>query len=763
MAGPLADSIAPLRRQMARYYEALRAGRFEQYEPAARVRGVVWEAMDRFHDAHPDSSSWALKARLHELIAEHFEPVIFPDSPFYYEMGLRAAENWGTPHSGHVSAWLCRKRLGLVYAHPAWANIRHFGFADGPLGIAREYVFDADHHCPGYTRLLDTGVSGLLAEVDRRLAVCRDDGQADFLRAVRRSCRAVLRVAERFAERAEQMLGPRAGQSARFLAMIAQTARRVPAEPPRTFYEGLAALWFCREVTATLEGIGISVVGHLDRQLIGLYRADRAAGRLTERDARDLLARWMLPTDVKFHVDDSAWPETSTCMNLGGCDADGRCVYNELTRLILEVHDELGLLNPKPNCRFSAEAPREYLDLLGRYVLKGRNVFALLNDDVLIPACVRSGKSLREARLYVNGGCQETIVEGVEHSAGAYYYFNMPRVLDLCLLAAPAVPQDVHSPEAHALVPRPIEAAGDFEDFYRQFMAALLRTIEAGAAWRRAAAAAWPEIHPCPFFSASLDGCIESGRDYTAGGARHNASGVALVGLATLVDSLHAIRKGVFGERWLSLADLRAVRHRNWEGEEALRARFVGLGKFGHGDEEVDGLAGRLADELAAFIFALPNERGGHFQGSFFVYYQFAHMAPCVRATPDGRRAGELLSQGAAPGRLRAPKSLTDTFASLSRLDLRNFPANAVLDVQLPLGGATTPATLSAVLRTFAQMGGATLQPNVVSVEQLRDARVHPERHRDLIVRISGLSAHFVSLRPAVQAEIIDRHCVAAG
>jgi trans-4-hydroxy-L-proline dehydratase len=755
----LHEFVKPLREELRACYRPLRQAVFGAHAPMLRVRDAVWAEMDAFAAEHPRAAPWTLKARLHTLIAEHFEPVLFANSPFYYEMGLRPAENWGNP-TGTMGGtaplpaeWLMRREIDRARTHPAYAHIRRFGPGEGGLAVAHESIFDFDHHALGSTHLLEVGVNGLLDEIDERRSRPLTVEQASWLDAAAESCRAVVRIAARFAEAAESALAGKSDAPDATVAhftMIAETARRVPAEPPRTFYEGLAALWFLREVAATLEGIGISVIGHLDRQLGKLYEADLAAGRLTEAGARDLLARWLLPTDVKFFVDESSWPETSTCIELGGCDDEGVPLFNALTRLILDVHAELDLLNPKLQCRYSARSPQAYLNLLSEHVLRGRNVFSLLNDDVLIPACVWAGKSEAEARRYVNGGCQETIVEGVEHSAGAYYYFNMPRVLDLCLQPVPRWDAGLGADG--------IGAARDFDEFYMQFMATLGHTIAAGAAWRREVGAQWMHIHPCPFFSATLADSLENARDYTAGGARHNPSGVALVGLATLVDSLHAIRVAVFEEGLLSLKRLQEMLARNWEGEERLRARLVALPKFGHGNHEVDALAGRVADDLVALIEGLPNERGGHFQPSFFVYYTFVAMGKRVGATPDGRRAGDLLSQGVSPAQLRAPVSLTDTFRSLSALDLTRYPANAVLDVQLPLGAGLPRDAVTGLVRTFAGLGGATIQPNVVSVEALRDAQEHPERHQALTVRICGLSARFVALTREVQDELIARH-----
>jgi len=721
---------------------------------------AIRASMDRFAQDNPNCPAVLLKARLHEEIAAQCEPVIFPHSPFYYEIGLKAAENWGIPGRGPiVGSWLLDARQDAL-REPTRAKRRLQGLSQ--FGLWSSYAaFDADHHSLGTTRLLRVGINGILAHINERLAGEPAADQRDFLTAARRSCRALLRIADKFGEKAREMLSAAPDpQAAAFLMMIAETAPRVPAEPPATFYEGLAALWFLREVAATMEAVGISIVGHPDRQLIGLYREDLAAGRITEDETRDLLARWMLPNDIKFHIEDNSWPETSTCIMLGGCDEDGKGVFNDLTRMIIDVHGELALTNPKLNCRYTADAPEEYLAQIAEQTLSGHNVFALLNDNVLIPACVRMGKAEREARLYANGGCQETVVEGVEHSAGAYYYFNLARVLDLCLQPVPPLPAGDTSEEVAGHVPRVIADAENFQEFYDRFRRTLIDAIAIGAACRAELGKTWWQIHPCPLLSATLDGCIEKGVDYTAGGAKYNPSGVALVGLGTVVDSLQAIRRAVFEDKWLTLDELREALAANWVGHEPLRARLIGLPKYGHDESEPDALAADLARSVGVAVREMPNERGERFQASMFVYYAFTSMGQVCRATPDGRCNGDFLTQGVSPGRLQPARSLTDTIRSLGRIDFTDFPGNAVLDVQIPTGGAIPPEALVAAMRTFAGLGGPTLQFNCVSVEDMKDAQLHPDDHRDLMVRISGLSAIFVALDKGLQDEIISRTLV---
>ncbi len=747
-----------LREQMRKYYGSVRYGRLETNQDYLDRKKSIWDEMDHYLHRYPDCDPCLLKARFHEVVAEQFEPVIFPASPFYFEMGLRPAENWGVLW-GCVAEWMCNRRIHRCHDTPAFKNLQELNRSGPQVRLwTINDVFDYDHHCLNYTKLLKIGVRGIIQEIEDRRRDA-DSEELKFLDAARRSSLALLRVAERFSERAEQLLRTESEPRSReFLALIVQTARRVPAEPPKTFYEGLAMLLFLREAVASMEGIGISILGHLDRLLIDLYRRDLAEGRITEDIAADLLARWMVHTDIRFHIEDNSWPETSTCIELGGCDETGQTVFNDLTRLVIEIHRAHKFINPKLNCRYHAKSPTKYLDLMSSAVLAGHNNFAFLNDDVLIPACVQAGKTLPEARLYVNGGCQETVVEGVEHSAGAYYYFNLIRVLDLCL-------QPLDSPVSEAIepaIPPVIEptAVKDFETWYRRFMRIMEQTIHQGAAWLREGARDWSDVLPCPLFSSFLTGCIEKAKDYTQGGGKYNPAGIALVGFGTLVDSLAAIRRAVFEGKWVTLPQLQAALQNNWAGAEELRKRIVELPRYGQSDPLVENLAVRIAHDLAEISRSMTNERGGNFQASMFVYYAFMWMGADCRATPDGRKNGDMLSQGCAPGRIRPVDNIPDIFHTLNKIDFTDYPGNAVLDVQLPVGGKLRPEILSALLRTFAQMGGMTLQVNCVSVKELQDAKLHPQLHQDLTVRISGLSARFVALDPSVQDEIIARTLV---
>lgn len=725
-----------------------------------------WQACDAALDAlaarTPRPDALELRTELYRKIVEFGQPKIFRGSPFFFELGMRRSWNWGTPDSEQPASWpLRRARMSGDYEERGRKLFRYHLNAHDPgepvlWNIYNRDGFDVDHYCFGYRRIVPLGTEAWKRRISERRAdpELSDAGRAE-LDAMLAGVTALEAVAERFRETALILLDSEKDPAEREnLARIAATAERIPKLPPENFYEGLQTMIFYREVTATLEGVGMSLLGRPDCLLIDLYRRDLAAGTLSEAEARDLIDRWLMVHDIKTFARERDWPETSTCLELGGCDDDGNEVFNELTTLFIEEHFKLKLLNPKLNCRFSSRSDDAYLELMARCVLAGHNQFAWLNDDVLIPAQMRYGKTLRDARAYVNGGCQETMCEGVEHTAGGFFYINMPGVLSVWFAGREEGSWREVIPEVLAE-----QDVDDFDRFYARWLATLVGTIRCVTNWARENGRLFSTLKPGPLFSASLDGCIENATDYTAGGARYNPTGVTLAGFANVVNSLYAIKKAVFEEKFVDLETLIAAVRADWSTPEyaVLRERILGLPRFGRDNREVDELAARFSADVTAAVRSMPNERGAHYQPSYFVYFFFEWLGQQTGATPDGRRAGTGLTQGVSPSRERAPESITEVIASLSRIDFRDAPGNAVWDWQLPLGGPIDAATVREVIRVAGQAGIPTIQPNCVDPAALRDAQLHPERHGDLVVRISGLSAVFVRLDKYVQDEIISR------
>lgn len=716
---------------------------------AHAVRDRIYREMDKYHkeEKHPA----LLKSRIHTLMAEYFEPKIFSLSPFFFEMSLRDRFSWGlfelTP-----ARWL-RERLyqEVNNEHPLarfLENETAIYFQSGVGPCACHDTLDTDHHTLGYTMLFEEGIDGLLLRIRNTAEKETDKDKLAFLKAMEESCKALCRIAERFSDKAAEMLREeRTPEEKKYLTMIRDTAGRIPKSPPSTFYEGLAMILFTREVIATLENIGISQLGHVDRLLKKLYLDDIASGRLTETEARDLIARWMLYTDVKFDVEHSDWPEASTCIQLGGCDENGNVVYNELTRLFIEEHKKAGLINPKLNCRYSDSSPDEYLKLIGKALIEGHNNFVLINDNIIVPGLVRNGVDIKDARKFVSGGCQETMIEGGGHTEGAGVYVSVPGLLDIFM----------RPDERFPLIPG-IKESKTFEEFYSEFFASVKSYLTFVFEQRNVRQSFHKVWHYCPMFSATQYGCIERGTDYSFGGAKYNFSTVALVGLGTTVDSLIAVKKLVYEKKAVSLSKLKEILAANWQGYEELRREALSLPKYCNGSDEADALAGRLLDAIADMIASNKNERGGNYIPSLFVYYYFEYFAERLRATPDGRRSGDLISMGCGPSRTFTDPDITKPLVTMSKVDFTACRGgSAVLDIQLPLSNELTPEIFLSLVRACGELRCPTLQPNAVSPEELIDAKKNPERHKNLIVRISGLSAYFTALTPKVQDEIIER------
>lgn len=714
-------------------------------------------ALERRCEAHPEWLPWQRKAALYEVAANLAEPVVFAHCPFFFELALgRHRREWGF---GGLGSWLRRSPEGQAFEQrcAAWKGpyqglVLFNGMAD----------VDLDHHTIGYDNLFREGLNGIAARAEARLQSAADDAQRAFLEAAIAGCRALVTLARRFAQRARTMAASaREAEVRDNLLRLADSAEAVPGEAPRTYHEGLCAILFVREAVGSLEGMAVSTLGMVDRLCGPLLAADLATGRLTLDQAYELTSAWLAICDAKFGseaFDAATEPgdhvETSTTVFIGGCDAEGVPVYNEVTQLILRAYGELRLLNPKLQARFSPGAPKAYRRAVADFVALGTNALCVYNDEVVIAANVAAGKALKDCRLYVGGGCQENILQNCEiHNRGAMF-FSLPRVLEATLY--PERWTEFCRSEAVSLVNG--AAATSFDGLYQAFLTNLRTIVGQLVARRNVNEADGWQYNPCPLHSATLDDCIANARDVVAGGARYSSGAVDLCGIGTVIDSLFALRRVVFEEARVPLERMLRILADNWADEEPLRQYVLHrVGKYGSGDDDAAAFARQAFADVAAASSGFPNSRGGRYQASLFAHRQFMALAPWVTATPDGRRSGEPMSPGMGPSLLALSDrcDLGQVLAAIEPLELEGYPVVAVLDLKLPAD--SRGEHIEAVIERFLAVGGSVLQLNVVDQRVMAEAVEHPELHPDLIVRISGYSAYFTKLPPSVQAEVMAR------
>ena len=510
-----------------------------------------------------------------------------------------------------------------------------------------------------------------------------------------------------------------------------------------------------REIPSYVDGLASFSLGRPDAWLIDLYRKDIASGALTEEEAHDLVARWLIVSDEHMDsrrtINGYSDQEAEMPVTLGGCDAAGRPVWNELTEMFLDAHIGCDCVFPKLHVRFGAKSPEAYLAKIGDMVIKGHCVFAMFNDDIAIGNFAGHGIPVERARDYVGCGCWDGNVDSVTDVSAANYTSPL-RVLEAMIH---------RDPEAERMAEvriDPIDNAQSFEEVKSVFMANFMRFFRSAISdytrYGRSAA----HVFPHPAYSACLEGCLERRRDTTDGGARFQPRVMTLAFTANVVDSLLAIDKVCFRDKMCSVREFLDAVRSNWSGEKGERLRLLAMDApyWGDNSPESNGLMKWIFESVSADLDGLKNEYGSPFVLAAWIYREFLLWGKGTKATPDGRHDGDRLAQGFAPSEYRCKEGATTVINAIGTVPhelLYASNANLTFD---KLG--MTPKLLTSIFRVFAKKRAHLLQPNCNSVEELLDAQAHPERHQSLMVKVCGFSARFVSLSKRWQDEVIARH-----
>ena len=717
------------------------------------------EELEVWAKANPGWDALALQRAYHGVLVRNFRPVLFKESPFYFEAGVNGG--WtGAQNPGRLVsrfAWEEFDRGQLippdVRGRVSERNRQRYSLVCGPL-------VDGIHHVPPFRTIFTKGFKGVRDDVAAALRTCPawDKQGRRELEAAQSGLDAVHAIQLKFAAEARARLAAGKGLSPRETAnlkRIAWSAERCPWEPPRTFFEGLNTLWFLREILGIVDGTSGYALGRPDAWLIDFYRRETAAGTLTEAEARDLVRRFMIHADCHHDglipVDGYDDHEAEIPITLGGCDGKGAPLYNELTRMFLEEHLRMELVFPKLHARFSGSSPQAYLEKIAEEVLAGHAVFALFNDDAAIPGFVRHGLPVEASRDYVCCGCWDGNVDS-HTDVDAANYMNVVRVLEETIY------QDREAMAKAQVRMDPIDACTSYAEVeqvvLRNFLRFFRDTVSDYTRFGRANA----KVFPHPVYTMCLEGGVQSRRDTMDGGVAFRPRVMTLAFLANAVDSLCAIRKVVFEDRFCTLAEFLDAVRGNWTGARAraIRAEVLKAPYWGDNSAASNGLMRKWIDTVSDSIDGLKNDQGGPYVLACWIYREFLYWGEKTRATPDGRFDGDRLAQGFAPSEYRNKGGIADVFHALASLDhSRLYASNA----NLMFGGeGLDKERLAAVFRVFADTGAHLLQPNCCDVEMLLDAQRHPERHPHLMVKVCGFSARFVALSRRWQDEVIARH-----
>ena len=635
------------------------------------------------------------------------------------------------------------------------------------------------HLAVNYEKLLCTGLKGIRDEVlENRAKVDMSDfsqmKKQYYYDATLIAIDACIAFANRYAELAERMAASESDpERKRELLRIAEICRRVPEHPARDFYEAVQSVWFAHLILQ-IESSGHSLsYGRLDQFLYPYYKAGIENGDLTGQEALTLIENlWIKTFSINkirsaTHTKFSAGSPLYQNVCIGGQTRDGKDAVNELSFLILKSVAQLKLTQPNLSVRYHKGVPDEFMRACVEMLKVGFGMPSFNNDETIIDSFIARGVSKEDAYDYSSIGCIEVSIPGkYGYRTSGMNFMNFPKILMLALNNGTDLTSGDKVFDGGGYFPE----MTSFDEVLKAWASAVKHFTRYSVILDNCADLALEEEVPDLLCSALVDDCVGRGLTLKEGGAVYDNIGPLQVGIANLGDSLAAIKKLVFDEKKLTAKEL-------WD---ALLSDFAGPGgnrvqnmllfdapKFGNDDDFVDGLtveAYRVyIDEIANYHntrYGRGPIGGGYYAGTSSISANVPQGMVCC-ATPDGRNAGKPLAEGCSPSHSADTNGPTAVFKSITKLPTLEVLGGVLLNQKLnpqALEEEKDIDKLILLLRTFfGAMKGFHVQYNVVSKETLLDAQKHPEKHRDLIVRVAGYSAFFNVLSTETQNDIIRR------
>jgi pyruvate formate-lyase/glycerol dehydratase family glycyl radical enzyme len=704
--------------------------------------------------------------------------------PTYPEICCHSLEDLETLNSRKKTPYAVDEHTKRIYKEkiiPCWKgkSIRDMIFrkmsdewkAAYEAGVFTEFL---EQRAPGHT-VLDNKIysKGI---VDFQKDIAEHTAKLDFLhdpeaykkmeelKAMNITADALIGYAKRYAEKAKELLkkekNPRRRKE---LQKIAEVCTHVPAQAPRDFWEALQYYWFIHlGVITELNPWDAFNPGRLDQHLYPFYERGLEDGSLTREKAKELLQLlWIkfnnhpAPPKVGVTAEESNTYNDFALINTGGVKSDGSDGVNELSYVILDVVEEMRIPQPSSMVQISKKTPDAFLRRALRIIKTGFGQPSVFNTDVIIQELLRQGKAIEDARDGGASGCVETGAFGKE----CYIltgYFNLVKVLEI------ALNNGVDPRTGLKIGPE----TGDptkfrsFSEIFNAFQEQLNHFVDIKIKGNNIIERLYAEHLPVPFLSLLISDCIAKDKDYNDGGARYNTSYIQGVGLGTITDSLAAIKYQVFDERQITLEELLSAMKANFKGHEKLRQTLLNkTPKYGNDDEYADQIMKTVFEVYYNAIDGRPNTKGGTHRINLLPTTVHVYFGKVVGATPEGRKSGEPLSEGISPVQGADRKGPTAVIKSASKIDHARTGGTLLNQKFAPelLADEEGLDKLAHLIRTYFKLDGHHIQFNVVNADMLRDAQKHPEKYRDLLIRVAGYTDYFVNITEELQNEIIKR------
>ena len=635
------------------------------------------------------------------------------------------------------------------------------------------------HTIPGFKTVLQKGLAAVRNEAAQLEQKASAQEQINFYKSVQIAIDGVIIYAQNLAKEAScqaSRYDPNSSEELRRkgeLEEISRICNKVPAMPAGSVYEALMAIWIVFTCLHQENANSALSIGRLDQLLQPYFLMDMEKARTPEtkqaviKNTMEYVGSFFLR--INDHdplvpgIGNKLFGGTSSddTVTVGGVDAEGNSAVNDMTYIILKTAEMLCFQDPNMNSRYYPGVnSKEYLRRLCEVNINMAASPIIHNDKAVIEALVNEGIPVEDAREWGASGCVEPDICGKHYGHTNCMLLNMVAPLEMVLN------NGVHPVMGDQIGPKTGDPAGmtSFEDFLEAYRVQLKFLMELSVEGNNNLGVAHQYMHPTPLLSSTFDGPLEKGMDVIDGGARYNTSGVALVSISDVIDSLNVIKELIYEKKEIDFPRLLEALADDFEGEEnkKLLARINQVSKFGSNPE--DGQPNRIAQDLMNYCYdyykSQKNYRGGVYWTGYWSISYHVGFGMLSGALPSGRKRGKAFTPGLTPSP-NATGQLLDSIHEISALDNLKMPNNIAFNVKLvPHPGDTQDEVLnqfSSYVQSYFDMGGMQWQCNVISSDTMREAVKNPDDYKWLIVRISGYNAYFVKLNANMQEELIER------
>ena len=639
------------------------------------------------------------------------------------------------------------------------------------------FVSDCSYHAvngggdsnPGYdVILMKKGMIDIQNEAKEHLAMLDYENPDDldkiyFYKSVIDTTEGVMTYARRMSQYAAELAAKETNpQRKEELLKISEVNAKVPAHKPDTFWEAIQAVWTIESLLPVEENQTGMSIGRVDQYMYPYYKADLDAGRMNNFQAFELAGCMLIKMSEMMWITSEggskffAGYQPFVNMCVGGLTRDGRDATNELTYLLMDAVRHVKIYQPSLACRINNKSPQKYMKKIVDVVRSGMGFPACHFDDTHIKMMLAKGVSIEDARDYCLMGCVEPQKAGRLYQWTSTAYTQWPICIELVLNhGVPLWYGKQVTPDL-----------GDLDQYqtYEQFDAAVKEQIKYVTKWTAVATVISQRVHrdlaPKPLMSIMYEGCMEKGKDVSAGGAMYNfGPGVVWSGLATYADAMAAIKKLVFDDKKYTLKQLNEALKADFEGYDQIKADCLAAPKYGNDDDYADLIAADLINftEMEHRQYKTLYSILSHGTLSISNNTPFGQL---TGASAGGRKAWTPLSDGISPTQGADFNGPTAIIKSVAKLSNDNMNIGMVHNFKLMAGLLDTPEGENGIitlLRTACAFGNGEMQFNYMDNNTLIDAQKHPENYKDLVVRVAGYSAFFTELCKDVQDEIISR------